>query len=697
MLIPFLAYLNRQTLIFSIRNLLCSILNALLSLLPKMNSSASADPPPFDPSRPAVPVSYPIKTLADLESRSYFDSFHFPFNKSSVALRNSRLADRPRMLVCHDMAGGYTDDKWVQGGSNPEAYTIWHWYLMDVFVYFSHDLVTLPPPCWTNAAHKHGVKVLGTFITEWDEGRVNANKLLATKESARMYAERLTELASALGFDGWLLNMEVKLDVEKIPILTEFVSHLTKTMHDLVPGSLVIWYDSITVDGNLIWQNQLNQKNKPFFDVSDGIFLNYSWLEDYPKHSAAVAGDRKFDVYVGIDIFGRGTYGGGQWNTNVALDVIKRGNVSAALFAPGWVYETKQPPDFATAQNRWWSLVEKSWGIMQSFPLELPFYSNFDQGRGQHVAIDGEQVSSAPWNNLSSQSFQPCLNFFGDPSSDSIQILVDFKEASYSGGGNITFKGTLPDVGYFSTKLFHGELLLGDLPVHLKYSAKLDGNSLIGLSLEFSSAEKEKLSVLFASRGNTLLTMTQFSSKFNKVIMPRQVTKSKTDPGWVILESSISMNGFTLTEIHALCYSESSLSPNPTQYFAILGHVSVKTSGQNVVFPPSTSWLVEGQDIEWTSGSQGSKTLSVKLRWRLKDGNASLFPKYNIFVEKLSNQDIEKQEYLGVAQVEAFYVFNLVVPSGTSNLKFIIQVCGVDGTSQPVNDSPSFHLPVERS
>ncbi|XP_028102825.1 uncharacterized protein LOC114302063 isoform X2 [Camellia sinensis] len=33
---------------------------------------------------------------------------------------------------------------------------------------------------------------------------VNANKLLATKESAHMYAERLTELATALGFDGWL-------------------------------------------------------------------------------------------------------------------------------------------------------------------------------------------------------------------------------------------------------------------------------------------------------------------------------------------------------------------------------------------------------------------------------------------------------------------------------------------------------------
>lgn len=32
-----------------------------------------------------------------------------------------------------------------------------------------------------------------------------ANQLLATKASAQMYAERLTELAVTLGFDGWLV------------------------------------------------------------------------------------------------------------------------------------------------------------------------------------------------------------------------------------------------------------------------------------------------------------------------------------------------------------------------------------------------------------------------------------------------------------------------------------------------------------
>ncbi|KAK3014089.1 hypothetical protein RJ639_009494 [Escallonia herrerae] len=731
MLIRLRPYIKRQTLL-TITNLLKSVRDTLFSLLPTMNADKSAtetpaDPPPFDPTQPAIPISYPIITLEDLESRSYFDSFHYPFNKSSVALRSNGglLPERPRMLVCHDMAGGYTnDDKWVQGGANEGAYAIWHWYLMDVFVYFSHSLVTLPPPCWTNTAHKHGVKVLGTFITEWDEGRVTANKLLSSKESAQMYAERLTELAVALGFDGWLLNMEVNLDVGRIPILKEFVRHLTQTMHSLVPGALVIWYDSITVNGDLNWQNQLNDSNKPFFDICDGIFINYSWLKDYPKQSATVAGNRKFDVYMGIDVFGRNTYGGGQWTTNVALDVIKKDDVSAAIFAPGWVYETKQPPNFQTAQNRWWGLVEKSWGIIQHYPNAFPFYSNpfedpeflmyFPLGHGYHISFDGVKVSDAPWNNVSCQSFQ----FWLDNSDHSLALNsmyvahVSFKEASYNGGGNITFRGTLEGTAYFTTRLFQAELLLRNLPVHFIYSVKSDGSSLVGLSLDFASATKEKLSVLLASRGNALLTMNQFSSKFSDVIMPHRVTKLETVPGWIIQESSITMNGYLLTGIHAVCYKskpesrslhqDNSLAQAPTNYYAVLGHITIETSQENLDFPPPTSWLVEDHYVKWTSASEGSKTLSVKITWKLKSEIASPFTSYNLYVEKEANKADDKpgglleatQEYLGVARVETFYVSDLVVPSGTSSLKFKIQVCGLDGTCQKLDDSPFLRLPV---
>ncbi|GMI79933.1 Endo-beta-N-acetyglucosaminidase 85B [Hibiscus trionum] len=726
-LLRFLGFFITRKTLLSIHRFLSTLLKPVKYLVGKIMPNQSHDQssdlsPPFDPSKPSIPISYPINTLEELDSASYFTSFHYPFNKSIVPLPppNSALPPRPRLLVCHDMQGGYGDDKWVQGGRNSAAYAIWHWYLIDVFVYFSHTLVTLPPPCWTNTAHRHGVKVLGTFITEWDEGKAICKELLSTKESAHKYAERLAELAVALGFDGWLLNMEVQVDVGQIPNLKEFVSHLTQTMHSSLPGSLVIWYDSVTIDGDLNWQNRLNEKNKPFFDISDGIFINYTWKEDYPKLSATFAGDRKFDVYMGIDVFGRGTYGGGQWTTNVALDVIKKDDISAALFAPGWIYETKQPPDFQTAQNRWWDLVEKSWGIVQNYPKVLPFYSNFDQGHGNHISINGTQVLSTQWNNISSQTFQPFLEYVDNPTSNSIDVRVDFNEASFSGGGNLTFKGTLEANTYVSTRLFLGELVMVGLPVHFMYSVKSEGNCQLGLFLEFSSEREGKKKLLLASHG---------LNQFDEVIVARQLTNPDIAPGWVIQEGSISLNGYTLTEIAAVCYMQqpentepkseagSRNIQDPTAYFAVLGHIGISALVQNTVFPPSTSWIVKGQDLEW-----GSKTVSLKISWKLKDGENTLFPRYNIYVEKLTTQavgslgnlalppsDVNSEtgqleshsgtkgagEYIGAAQIEAFYVSDFIVPSATSSLKFIIQPCDSCGATQDVDDAPFLQLSVE--
>ncbi|GMH04183.1 hypothetical protein Nepgr_006022 [Nepenthes gracilis] len=715
MRIPLLASLKRQTLV-SFRDFIFSIITKLSQLLPlftSMDAESSTDPQrisqspaQFDPSLPSSPISYPIKTLEELESRSYFNSFHYPFNKSSIPLpdysNSEALPNRRRLLVCHDMGGGYLDDKWIQGSSNPDAYSIWHWYLIDVFVYFSHNLVTLPPPCWTNDAHKHGIKVLGTFITEWNEGRTVCNTLLLTKESAHMYAELLAELAVILGFDGWLLNMEVELDVGQIPNLIEFVSHLTLTMHSSKPGSLVIWYDSVTCYGDLRWQNQLNVYNKPFFDSCNGIFVNYAWKEDDPKLSADVAGERKFDIYMGIDVFGRHTYGGGQWRTNLALDLLKKNDVSASLFAPGWVYETKQPPDFQTAQNRWWDLVEKSWGIMQNYPRSIPFYSNFDQGHGYHFSVDGEQVSNAAWCNILCQSFQPFLEFSENLEPNTIQALVSFKEASYSGGGSVTFSGDLKDMNHFTTRLFQGELFMGDLPLHFIYSVKSKGNSLVGLSLSFSSTVNERKEVLLASGGNTLLTMNQFSCKFSAVIMPHRVTEVKTGKGWTIQEHNISMEGYKLTTIQAVCYklkpeADELKTSSTSKFYAALGHLTIKAD-QSVTFPSSTSWLVEGQLIKWEEdGAEDSKFLSLKVVWKLKDGNNFVPQKYIVFVEKISDGSRTRtREFMGVAAVEAFYVSRLPIPSGTACLKFIIQVWGVDGTNQKLDYCPSFLLDVKR-
>jgi mannosyl-glycoprotein endo-beta-N-acetylglucosaminidase len=231
---------------------------------------------------------------------------------------------------------------------------------------------------------------------------------------------------------------------------------------------------------------------------------------------------------------------------------------------------------------------------------------------------------------------------------------------------------------------------------------KSNGNSSLGLKLVFTSNEDENFSVLLTSQ-----VVNHISSKFNKVITTREHKGSS--PAWVINESAIAMNGYTLTEIHAVCYrSDSSLSDckdrsltSPSDYYALLGHLTIKNSDSKSDFPVSSSWLVDGKYIKWTSGSDGSKTLNIKISWTLKDGKNYLSLKYNIYLVKLSKQagagtTLEsKEEYLGVAQVNCFYVSDLEVPSDTSSLKFIIQVCNVDGTVQALDESPYYELEVE--
>lgn len=54
-----------------------------------------------------------------------------------------------------------------------------------------------------------------------------------------------------------------------------------------------------------------------FFLGCDGIFLNYNWTKDTLKKSVLEAGSRRTDVYVGVDVFGRGCLGGGGFSTDL--------------------------------------------------------------------------------------------------------------------------------------------------------------------------------------------------------------------------------------------------------------------------------------------------------------------------------------------------------------------------------------------
>jgi len=120
--------------------------------------------------------------------------------------------------------------------------------------------VTIPPYGWIHTAHQHGVKVLGTVITEGDNDTWDT--ILMSQENARKFANALIMIAKYYQFEGWLLNIENKIRQTDIDNLMYFVEYLTENIHKEITDSEIIWYDSVTNKGELIWQNELNNNNK---------------------------------------------------------------------------------------------------------------------------------------------------------------------------------------------------------------------------------------------------------------------------------------------------------------------------------------------------------------------------------------------------------------------------------------------------
>ncbi|CAL8103205.1 unnamed protein product [Calicophoron daubneyi] len=299
-------------------------------------------------------------------------------DEAGYAHRNTPSASQ--VVYCHDMAGNYHEtDRNLTFTTSFPAFRFFRWHLIDIFVYFSHHLITVPPISWINLAHRQGVRVYGTFILESDQCKAYREVFINPSESSRLdhsaLAFRLDQLRRLGGFEGWLMNFEVSLPQDKKEAtrlrIREFLSLLRKL------GSDVIWYDALTWSGPLIWQNSLTVENEPFFKVADGLFLNYCWNQDKLRDSQERAGSSEASsrIFVGVDCFGRGCPGGGGFQTckalNMILDVmVTRSDrpLSVALFAPGWAYEksdlssTESNPAeshalVASRDLKFWSLI----------------------------------------------------------------------------------------------------------------------------------------------------------------------------------------------------------------------------------------------------------------------------------------------------------------------------------------------------
>ncbi|PSN41482.1 hypothetical protein C0J52_18148 [Blattella germanica] len=327
-----------------------------------------------------------------------------------------------KTLVCHDLKGGYLEDRYVNGSEKHNEYRFFHWSGIDTFIYFSHNLVTIPPPMWINAGHLHGTKVLGTLITEWDDGEKVWMKIMESDHTIMEFAESLVSICVNFGFDGYLLNVENVISQEDINKLEYFVTILHDRLHALIPHAELLWYDSVTSEGKLDWQNELNDLNKVFFNSCDGIFLNYSWNELNLKSSALKAGPRHMDVYVGIDVFGRNFYEGGGFSSYKAAKLARDNNLSLAIFAPSWTHEYLGGPHFVHLENVFWQTM---WPYLyHRGPSELPFSTSFCQGYGEKLYCRGQVVASNPWYDLSKQQYQPTVPSCQDGSFTNLFVEV---------------------------------------------------------------------------------------------------------------------------------------------------------------------------------------------------------------------------------------------------------------------------------
>ncbi|KAJ7735127.1 glycosyl hydrolase family 85-domain-containing protein [Mycena maculata] len=333
---------------------------------------------------------------------------------------------RGKLLVCHDYKGGYTESPFSLG------YTFNFWSAADIFVYFSHHRVTVPPPGWITAAHRQGVKMLGTLIFEASGeddclrllvGRLPKSKTGPARQPTDFrslpisphYARVLAQLAHQRGFDGYLLNFECPLrgGIEQTRAVAAWITLLVDELKSAIGlHAEVSWYDSVIVTGQLAWQDRLNSFNLPFFLSSTSFFTNYTWAPSYPARTADyfrslgtvpahITPKSLQEIYTGIDVFGRGSHGGGGFGAYKALEHIAPAGLSTAFFGPGWTWEsTQDAPGFSW--EAWFADDRRLWAGPRA---------------GEHVAVPAMPPNRPGEPPCAHGPFAPVASFFAHQAS----------------------------------------------------------------------------------------------------------------------------------------------------------------------------------------------------------------------------------------------------------------------------------------
>ncbi|XP_035424598.1 cytosolic endo-beta-N-acetylglucosaminidase [Cygnus atratus] len=628
------------------------------------------------------PISFFLSGLEELLAWQPDGNDDFNVAAVPLAQRQPPLhSRRPRTLVCHDMRGGYLEDRFVQGSATRNPYVFYHWRHIDIFVYFSHHTVTIPPVCWTNAAHRNGVPVLGTFITEWTGGEKLCEAFLAGgAEAYRAVSDQLARIAQHYRFDGWLINIENTLSAVAVENLAPFLRHLTAQVHSAVPGGLVIWYDSVLEDGALRWQNELNEQNRVFFDACDGLFVNYNWKEEHLERTRRLARQRHADVYIGVDVFARGDVVGGGFDSDKSLSLIRKHSLSAAIFAPGWVYEHLGEENFLQNENKFWGLLADY--LPTHSICTLPLATSFSLGMGTSRFLTGKEEEAGPWYNLSAQEIQPLYT-----ESEGQLITSCCLQDAWCGGSSLRVQGTIPPgEERVAIRLFSFQMQAPPkLFLNLLYKMEGPHRDEFTVALELTTWHSG------TCHDGNVTPLPEPHGRHHPRLLPAPppglskllAACSRGSHGWTSRCYELELQGCLLRDL-SLLVSRHQSSPQETRFTCLLGEVRVLDAASVAASPPQVQSLTASQ-LWWQEGPDAQQlSLSLTLRWAFPPGRANHFRVLSLGTRCRRGQPQQPQR-LGLAHACLFRVVGLAVPRPAAG-----QSCQLELLVEPVmpNDLP---------
>lgn len=400
-----------------------------------------------------------------------------------------------------------------------------YWQYIDKLVYWGgssgEGLIVTPSADVIDASHKNGVPVLGTvfFPQAAHGGKIEwLNDFLKKDDSGSFpIIDKLIEAAEYFGFDGWFINQETEgseddpngtLTAEHAALMQEFIQAFKAKAGDSLE---IMWYDSMTKDGKMDWQNALTDQNQFFLlgdnkeAVADSMFLNFWWTEEelaskeLLKASAKKAQETGIDpytVYAGVDVQAEGVMTPIQWDLFAPEGQVPY--TSLGLYCPSWTYfAATDYEDFQSKENRLWvnengnpaiptTTTGTEWKGISTYAIEktvvnqVPFITNFNLGHGYSFFIDGEKVSEKDWNNRSMQDILPTYRWILDQEgNNSLKPYLDYANAYY-GGTSLKLYGNMEKEKTSTIKLYSADLAVTK---DLTFTAKAKANAEASLNL----------------------------------------------------------------------------------------------------------------------------------------------------------------------------------------------------------------------